>query len=92
MKLQKIKERISKSVDRFLDFAEDKKKEKWVVNPQYAQIVFIVKRNIISMQVKKTMIIIVKSLVVSVYNIWTIRHELFLILYVLDVAIKSFVN
>ena len=92
MKLQKIKERISKSVDKFLDFVEDKKKEKWVVNPQYAQIVFIGKRNIISIQVKKTMIIIVKSLVVSVYTIWTIRHELFLILYVLDVAIKSFVN
>ena len=28
MNLQKIKEQISKSVDRFLDFAEDKKKEK----------------------------------------------------------------
>ena len=44
------------------------------VNPQqYAQIVFIVKRNIISMEVKKTMIIIVKSLVVSVYNILKIK-------------------
>ena len=76
MKLQKIKERISKSVDKFLDFAEDKKKEKWVVNPQYAQIVFIGKRNIISIQVKKTMIIIVKSLVVSVYNILKIKKWL----------------
>ena len=77
MNLQKIKEQISKSVDRFLDFAEDKKKEKWVVNPQqYAQIVFIVKRNIISMEVKKTMIIIVKSLVVSVYNILKIKKWL----------------
>jgi hypothetical protein len=28
MNLQKVKERISKSVDRFLDFAEDKKKDK----------------------------------------------------------------
>ena len=28
MKLQKIKEGISKSVHNFLDFAEDKKKEK----------------------------------------------------------------
>jgi hypothetical protein len=28
MNIQKIKERISKSVDKFLDFAEDKKKEK----------------------------------------------------------------
>ena len=74
MKLQKIKEQISKSVDRFLDFAEDKKKRKMRVNPQqYAQIVFIVKRNIISMEVKKTMIIIVKSLVVSVYNILKIK-------------------
>jgi len=28
MNLQKIKQQISKSLDRFLDFAEDKKKEK----------------------------------------------------------------
>jgi hypothetical protein len=28
MNLQKIKKQISKSIDRFLDFAEDKKKEK----------------------------------------------------------------
>jgi hypothetical protein len=28
MNFQKIKKQISKSIDRFLDFAEDKKKEK----------------------------------------------------------------
>ena len=28
MSLQKIKKQISKSIDRFLDFAEEKKKEK----------------------------------------------------------------
>jgi len=28
MNLQKIKQQISKSIDRFLNFAEDKKKEK----------------------------------------------------------------
>ena len=30
MNLQKIRKQISKSVDRFLDFAEDKKKEEWL--------------------------------------------------------------
>ena len=53
MNLQKIKQQISKSIDRFLNFAEDKKKEKWVINHQYAQIVFIVKRSITSMKDKK---------------------------------------
>ena len=69
MNLQKIKQQISKSIDRFLIFAEDKKKEKWVINHQYAQIVFIVKRSITSMKDKKTMTIIVKSMAVNVYNI-----------------------
>lgn len=31
MNLQKIRKQISKSVDKFLDFAEDKKKEEWVI-------------------------------------------------------------
>jgi hypothetical protein len=30
MNLQKIRKQISKSVDKFLDFAEDKKKEEWL--------------------------------------------------------------
>ena len=46
-----------------------KKVKKWVINLQYAQIVFIVKRSIISIQDKKTMTIIVKSLVANVCNI-----------------------
>ena len=31
MNLQKIRTQISKSVDKFLDYAEDKKKEEWVI-------------------------------------------------------------
>jgi len=70
MNLQKIRKQISKSVDKFLDFAEDKKKEEWLALIQLSlnlAIIYLVLESNGTMRKKPIMIYLVaKSMFVLI--------------------------